>query len=122
MKRSTRPLGCDAAGPLAGLDVRLLIEQLHLHREQRQPLVEVVVQVARNAPALVLLRGDQAAGKIVNQIIPTPPSIVASMLDKGAPLWGSPLLATNEHASDSENACGAARRARRRFYCRTSRI
>jgi glucokinase len=34
--------------------------------------------------------------KIVNQIIPTPPSIVASMLDKDAPLWGSLLLATNE--------------------------
>jgi glucokinase len=34
--------------------------------------------------------------KIVNRIIPTPPSIVASTLDKDASLWGSLLLATIE--------------------------
>ena len=34
--------------------------------------------------------------KVVNRIIPTPPSIVASTLDKDAPLWGSLLLATHE--------------------------
>jgi len=46
--------------------------------------------VAQGAPIVVDVR------RIVEGIVPTPPPIVASSLDKDAPLWGCLLLATIE--------------------------
>jgi glucokinase len=56
-------------------------------------------------PSVIVLGGALAAQspalvarvrEIVGRIIPTPPTIVATMLDKDAPLWGCLLLATIE--------------------------
>jgi hypothetical protein len=46
--------------------------------------------------------------KIVNRIIPTPPSIVASALDKDAPLWGSLLIAMYEARERLRQRLGGA--------------
>jgi glucokinase len=55
-------------------------------------------------PSLVVLGGALLAGgslldpvrDIVGRIVPMPPSIVTTSLDKDAPLWGSLLVATTE--------------------------
>jgi glucokinase len=55
-------------------------------------------------PSLVVLGGALLAGgkllepvrEIVERIVPLPPSIVTTSLDKDAPLWGSLLVATTE--------------------------
>jgi glucokinase len=56
-------------------------------------------------PSLVVLGGSLAAQgdafidrvrSIIGRIIPTPPPVVASALDKNAPLWGGLLVATHE--------------------------
>lgn len=55
-------------------------------------------------PSLVVLGGALLAGgrllepvrEIVNRIVPMPPSIVTTTLDKDAPLWGSLLVGTTE--------------------------
>jgi glucokinase len=56
-------------------------------------------------PSLVVLGGSLAAQgdafidrvrSIIGRVIPTPPPVVASELDKNAPLWGSLLVATHE--------------------------
>jgi glucokinase len=47
----------------------------------------------------VIAQGESLVGRVqhvVQRIIPTPPPIVASTLDKDAPLWGTLLLATTE--------------------------
>jgi glucokinase len=56
-------------------------------------------------PSLVVLGGSLIAQggvlvdrvrSVIRKVIPTPPSVVASDLDKDAPLWGSLLVATHE--------------------------
>src|SRR5437867_11480319 len=41
----------------------LLTQEIHLHREERQTLAQVVVQLTRDAPGLVLLGLEQPAGR-----------------------------------------------------------
>jgi glucokinase len=56
-------------------------------------------------PSLVVLGGSlipqgemlvERVRRIIGRVIPTPPPVVASDLDKDAPLWGSLLVATHE--------------------------
>ncbi len=56
-------------------------------------------------PSIVVLGGSliaqgeplvERARRVVARVVPTPPPIVASSLDKDAPLWGSLLLAATE--------------------------
>ena len=64
--RQLPELGRQAPGPRPSLNVGLAApEQLHLHREDRQPLVDVVVQVARNPSPFIFLRGNQTAGEVL---------------------------------------------------------
>ena len=43
---------------------RMHVELLQLDREQRQLLAQVIVQLPRNAPALLLLRDDQPSAEV----------------------------------------------------------
>src|SRR5215831_5642062 len=52
--------GAELAHGLRGL----LAQQIHLDRQQRQPLAEVVVELARDPPRFVLLRLEQPASQL----------------------------------------------------------
>jgi glucokinase len=69
-------------------------------------------------PSLVVLggalgiQGEPLLGKVrqtVGRIMPTPPTIVVSELDKDAPLWGSLLVATREAREQVRNELGRRR-------------
>jgi len=111
-----KALGERSGGPL-GASGQWLAELFEAARRGEAPARQAVGDVARLLgmataslsvvldPSLVVLGGSLAmqgeplladVRRIVGQIVPRPPEIVVSALDKEAPLWGCLLLSTTE--------------------------